>query len=70
MLMKRNARKIAIAKGNRINLFQRSYFRKHKTRRLTSAWSGTLTPKSYFLYIDRACPTNRSDCGSLRSHNL
>ncbi|MBU3945943.1 MAG: hypothetical protein KJ900_07385, partial [Proteobacteria bacterium] len=28
-------------------------------------------PKKIFsIYSDRACPTNGSDCGSLRSHNL
>ncbi|MBU4152483.1 MAG: hypothetical protein KKD63_06355, partial [Proteobacteria bacterium] len=30
----------------------------------------TPSQKLFSIYSSRACPTNGSDCGSLRSHNL
>ena len=56
---------------NRANTFQRSIFLQKNRVYFTSAWPGGLPHKKLFsIYGERACPTNGSDCGSLRSHNL
>jgi hypothetical protein len=71
------------ARKPHIRLLKACFIRKVRLKdRFSEADSGAGNPlrltcliqanpqKAIFYIIDRACPTNGSDCGSLHSHNL